>query len=123
MRTFYTLFVLASLVLALVATAAPPNPTLLVTCTPDAANVNCAAGTQPTFSGGGLNPHRSYAVEGVGSYTFIDSPLPADNNGNYSVLSSDGTLPAGDWTFTLWQLDKNGNLFKQVDGPYTLTFD
>jgi hypothetical protein len=126
MRTLYTLFALLSLALVgLVATAAPPNPTLDVACTPDAAGTNCAASTTPTFSGGGLNMHKDYAVEGTSLFngSFIDVLSSVDKSGNYSELSSDGFLPADTWTFTLWELDHNGNLNKQLTPPQTLVFD
>jgi hypothetical protein len=126
MRTLYTLFALLSLVLVgLVATAAPPNPTLNVTCDLNPTSGNCAANTTPTFSGDGLHSHKSYAVEGTSLFngSFIDVLSSVDKSGNYSELSSDGFLPADTWTFTLWELDHNGLPSKQLAGPVTLVFD
>ncbi len=126
MRTLYTLFALISLILvSFVATAAPPNPTLSVDCTPDTALTNCAAFTTPTFSGSGLHSHKSYAVEGtsLASGSFIAVLSSVDKSGNYSEPSGDGFLAADTWTFTLWELDHNGNLNKQVGTSSTLTFD
>jgi hypothetical protein len=121
MRTLYTLFALISLVLvALVATAAPPSPTLSVTCSGISAP-NCASGDTPTLSGGGLNPHKSYAVLITGCDNAMD-PLSVDNNGNYSQPSSSGP-ETGSCTFELWQLDHNGNVSKEfVDTLQTVTF-
>jgi hypothetical protein len=116
MRTLYTLFALISLVLvALVATAAPPSPTLSVTCSGLNAP-NCASGDTPTYSGGGLNPHKSYGVQITGCDNALD-PLVVDNNGNYSQGSSSGP-ESGVCTFELWLLDHNGNVSKEF--PDTL---
>jgi hypothetical protein len=115
MRTLYTLFALISLVLvSFVVSAAPPNPTLSVTCSGTSAP-NCASGDTPTLSGGGLNPHKSYAVLITGCDNAMD-PLSVDNNGNYSQSSSG--FESGVCTFELWQLDHNGNVSKEL--PSTL---
>jgi hypothetical protein len=110
MRTLYTLFALISLVLvALVATAAPPNPTLNFSCTPDLAGTGCLAFSVITFSGDGLNPHKSYRIDGSAPEdpfdTFIDF-LTVNSDGTYS--DSPGFLPPGNWTFTLSSVDHNG---------------
>jgi hypothetical protein len=126
MRTLYTLFALISLVLvALVATAAPPNPSLTVTCDPNSSTGNCLANTTPTFSGGGLNMHKSYCVMGtsLASGSFCAPLLSVDKQGNYNELSGDSFLNGDTWTFTLWEKDHNGSPSKQLDGPYILTFD
>jgi hypothetical protein len=127
MRTFLTLFVFASLVLvALVATAASPNPTLNVTCTldGDSPTPDCAS-AQPIFSGDGLHMHKSYAVVATQllGNGFIDVLSSVDKQGHYSELSSDGVIDPATWTFTLWELDHNGNLNKPLTTPQTLTFD
>jgi hypothetical protein len=125
MRTLYTLFALISLVLvALVATAAPPNPTLDVACDLNSIG-NCIANTTPTFSGDGLNMHKGFAVEGtsLANGSFIDVLSSVDKQGHYSESSSDGALPPDTWTFTLWQLDHNGNLSKPLTVPQTLVFE
>jgi hypothetical protein len=110
MRTPYTLFALISLILAaLVVTAAPPNPTLNFSCTPDSAGTGCSAFSVITFTGGGLNPHKSYRIDGSAPEapfdTFIDY-LTVNSDGTYS--DSPSFLPAGTWTFTLSSVDHNG---------------
>jgi hypothetical protein len=82
-------------------------------------------GTTPTFSGSGLNSHKSYGVQGTSlqNGTFVCALATVDSQGNFSEPSCDGFAFPDTYTFTLWQLDKNGNLFKQVDGPYTFIFD
>jgi len=122
MRTLYTLFALISLVLvALVATAAPANPTLLVTCSGNNAP-NCASGDTPHFSGGGLNPHKSYDVQITGCDNALDPLSSIAKDGSYSDDSTSGGQ-SGTCSFELWELDHNGNLSNQLDGPYVLTFD
>lgn len=128
MRTFFTLFVLVSLVLlALVATAAPRIPTLNVGCTLDSdMPPDCVAGTTPTFSGSGLNMHKSYCVQGSSTMngTFCAPLSSVDKQGNYSELSADGFLVGDTWTFTLWELDHNGFQSTQLAAaPMPLTFD
>jgi hypothetical protein len=126
MRTLYTLFALISLILvALVAAPAQPNPTLDVACAPDALNTNCAANMTPTFSGGGLNSHKDYAVVATQllGNGFIDVLSSVDKQGHYSEGSSDGAIAPDTWTFTLWELDHSGNLNKQLTPPQTLIFD
>src|SRR5204862_7851227 len=119
MRTLYTLFALISLVLvALVATAAPPNPTLDVACDLNTIG-NCIANTTPTFSGDGLNMHKDFAVVATQllGNGFIDVLSSVDKQGHYSESSSDGPIAPDTWTFTLWQLDHNGNLAKPMTLP------
>jgi hypothetical protein len=86
---------------------------------------DCPAGTQPTFSGGGLNMHKSYCVMGtsLASGSFCASLSSVDKQGNYSEPSADGTLMADTWTFTLWQLDHTGLPSKPLTAPLTIIFD
>jgi len=110
MRTLYTLFALISLVLVSFAvSAAPPNPILNVNCAVVSLGV-CAASTGVTFDGGGLNPHKSYAVEA----TLLEDPTQDFTNA--LTVNSDGTYSApgesfvngGTWTFTLSVLGHDG---------------
>jgi len=119
MRTLYTLFALISLVLvALVATAAPANPTLNLSC----GTSICAAGQPFHFYGDGLNPHKSYEIDGVGwDLTDPTNPILVDSLSHAVTVNSDGTyndqdsfLPAANWTFTLSVLDHSGNPQKDL---------
>jgi len=117
MRTLYTLFALISLALvALVATAAPASPTLVVTCSGINAP-NCASGDTPTFSGGGLNPHKSYGVQITVCDNALDPLSSIAKDGSYSDDSTSGGQ-SGVCTFELWQLDRNG--IPSTEFPSTL---
>ena len=110
MRTLYTLFALLSLVLvSLVVSAAPPNPILNVDCSVVSLGV-CAAATGVAFDGGGLNPHKSYAVEA----TLLEDPtqdftdvLTVNSDGTFSDLG-ESFVNVGTWTFTLSILGHDG---------------
>src|SRR5579864_4367752 len=96
MRTLYTLVALTSLILvALVATAAPPNPQLAIDC-----GSACVTGPV-TLTASGVNTNKSYGVTGFwnGSLVadFADA-LTAQADGTFTL---DTILPSGDWVFTL----------------------
>ena len=69
--------------------------------------------------------HKSYCVEGTSltNGSFCAALLSVDKQGNFSEPSSDSFLPADTWTFTLWELDHDGNLNNQLTPPQTLIFD
>ena len=130
MRTLYTLFALISLILvSFVATAAPPNPTIIVACASDGTG-GCLAGAAVSFSGGGLNPHKDYVILGVGTDSLgavvdsIGDLLTVNSDGTYSDPTGAPFLTPATWTFTIWTLDKNNNPAKELSSSaVTLVFD
>jgi hypothetical protein len=86
--TLFTLFLWTTVVLvALVATAGPPDPTLFAFCGDTTSGV-CS---QPDFIAGGLKSGTSYVIEGVGSTGEVF---------DYSFTATTGTRSTNCWRRT-----------------------
>ena len=119
MRTFFTLFLGGTLALAaLVAAAAPKDPTLSAIC----GDLTSGFCSQPDFIAAGLKPGTSYLIEGVGAtgevfeYSFTASDVSFDSGplGTY--------LTDGPWIFDLRAIGHNGNPQHKLLATHLLTF-
>ncbi len=115
MKKLCTLLVLLSLAAT---AAAPPTPTLIVTC--DGGTLGGCA--QPHFVATNLNPDTTYSIDGVTlteSLTWVSPPAAAD--GTFDFSTGD-LLDAGAWTFELHAIGNNGKPQHKILTTYDVTF-
>ncbi len=115
MKKLCTLLVLLSLAAT---AAAPPTPTLIVTC--DGGTLGGCA--QPHFVATNLNPDTTYSIDGVTlteSLTWVSPPAAAD--GTFDFSTGD-LLDAGAWTFELHAIGNNGKPQHKILTTHDVTF-
>jgi hypothetical protein len=117
MRKLCTLFVLLSLAAT---AAAPPTPTVLVTC-PGGTAGGCS---QAEWSATNLDPSTTYLIEGFGpnSETFDFGPLTPLADGTFDSGATYDLLSSGMWTFELHAIGNNGSPHHHALATYIVAF-